>query len=179
MLGLDRLDLEVERDQAEHQCLEILHQVVENPQTLGVSRFGDIDERSDLCRLKADVLTANLDLKLLSTIFVFLWPLSIIFPVGSVSAVAIESRSTGIVSAYLRISLLLMMRLISSMTRELTHTVLMARVSAAWNQYWRNRVGGTHSLFGSGCHFGNWNCLHNAQPHCDHRQQHESRILSG
>lgn len=84
-LELDWLDLEVERDQAEHQRLEILHQVVEHPQTLWVSRLGDIDKRSNLGRLEADVLAANLDLQLLSSIFVLLWPLSVVFPVCPIS----------------------------------------------------------------------------------------------
>lgn len=78
---LDRLDLEVKRNQTEHQCFEVLHQVVKNSQSLRVSRFGHIDQGSNFGRLEIDVLAAEFDLQLLPPVFVFLWPLPVVFPV--------------------------------------------------------------------------------------------------
>lgn len=49
--------------------------------------------------------------------------------------VAIVSRGKGNALAYFRISLLLMMRLISSITKELTHTSFMGTVSVDWSHF--------------------------------------------
>lgn len=81
VVNLNRLDLEVQRDQAEHQCLQILHQVVKDTQTLGVRRLGDIDQRANLSRLEADVLAPNLDLQLLPAVLVLLRPFAVVFSV--------------------------------------------------------------------------------------------------
>lgn len=78
---LDGLDLEMQGDQAEDQCLEVLHQVVEDTQALRVGRLGDVDKGPNLGGLEIDMLAANLDLELLSAILILLWPLAVVFPV--------------------------------------------------------------------------------------------------
>lgn len=83
--ALDGLDLEMQGNQAEDQGLEVLHQVVEDTQALGVGRLGDVDERSNLGGLKADMLAANLDLQLLPAILILLWPFPVVFSVCPVS----------------------------------------------------------------------------------------------
>lgn len=75
----------MERNQAEHQRLQILYEVVKHPQALGIGRLGDINQRSNLGRLEADVLASNLDLQLLPAVLVLLWPLSVVFPMCLVS----------------------------------------------------------------------------------------------
>lgn len=76
--SLDWLDLEVQRDQAEDQSLEVLHEVVKDAEALGVGRLGDIDKRSDLGRLERNVFVADPQLKLLPTVLVLLWPLCVV-----------------------------------------------------------------------------------------------------
>lgn len=44
--------LEVQRDEGEHKCFEILHQVIEHAKTLRVSRFSHIDQRADFRGLR-------------------------------------------------------------------------------------------------------------------------------
>lgn len=75
----------MQRDQAEHQRLQVLHQIVKHTQSLGVGRLGHIHQRTDLGRFKADMLAANLDLQLLPAVLVLLWPLSVVFPIVAVS----------------------------------------------------------------------------------------------
>lgn len=70
------------------------------------------------------MIASKSDFKLLPAIFVLLWPLRVIFPVVLFSPrvrnkVGSDLSST---SAYLIISLALIMRLISSTMAELTHT---------------------------------------------------------
>ena len=62
---LDGLDLEVEPDEWEDETLEILHQVVECAQTLGILGVVDVDQRSDLGRSEGNVFVAAHDLQLL------------------------------------------------------------------------------------------------------------------
>jgi hypothetical protein len=45
---LDWLDLEMKRYQGEHQCLQILDEVVEDAQAFGVLGFGNIDKGTNL-----------------------------------------------------------------------------------------------------------------------------------
>jgi hypothetical protein len=45
---LDRLDLEVQRDQTEDESLEVLNKVVEDAKSFGVGGFGHVVDRSDL-----------------------------------------------------------------------------------------------------------------------------------
>lgn len=88
------LDLEVERNQTEHQGLQILDQVVEDAETLGVGGLGDVDEGANfrslgtirsasgcwprvdvVSYLEGDVLGAESDFELLPAVFVLLGPL--------------------------------------------------------------------------------------------------------
>lgn len=48
----DRLYFEVQRYEREDQCLQILHQIVENPQALRVLRLIHINQRADLSGLR-------------------------------------------------------------------------------------------------------------------------------
>ena len=43
MIGLDGLDLEVESDEGEDETLEVLDQVVETPEAVGILAGVDID----------------------------------------------------------------------------------------------------------------------------------------
>ena len=45
---LNRLDFEMQSNQGKYQCLQVLDEIVENTQALGVLRFGNIDERTNL-----------------------------------------------------------------------------------------------------------------------------------
>src|SRR4051812_17900240 len=104
---------------------------------------------------KGDVLIPKANLKLLLSILVLLRPLRIVFPVRA----SVLRLSLGARGAYFKISLDLMMRLISSMTKELTHTA--TPVSEQGPSSATPRVMGgdlTYSLSGSGCRCGSWSC---------------------
>ena len=62
---LDGLDLEVEPDQREYETFEILHQVVECAQTLGILGVVDVDQRTDFGRGEGNVLIPANDLQFL------------------------------------------------------------------------------------------------------------------
>ena len=55
-ISSDGLDLEVERDQAKHKGLQVLHQVVEHPQPLRIRRLAHVNKRSNLGRLQREKL---------------------------------------------------------------------------------------------------------------------------
>eukprot|EP00628_Pelagophyceae_sp_CCMP2097_P006270 CAMPEP_0184125684 /NCGR_PEP_ID=MMETSP0974-20121125/25161_1 /TAXON_ID=483370 /ORGANISM="non described non described, Strain CCMP2097" /LENGTH=114 /DNA_ID=CAMNT_0026429023 /DNA_START=152 /DNA_END=496 /DNA_ORIENTATION=+ len=74
----DGLDLEVERDQREDEALQVLDEVVEYPQALGVLRVLHVEERADLGARECDVIVANLDLELLPPDAVRLRPLVVV-----------------------------------------------------------------------------------------------------
>lgn len=68
------LDLEVQSYQGEHQAFEVLHEVVETPQTLRVTGLIDIQEGAGLGGGERYVLVADDDLQLLATNAVRLRP---------------------------------------------------------------------------------------------------------
>jgi len=74
----NRFYLEVERNQREHQRLQILDQVVEDAETLRVLGLSDIDHGANLRGLEGDMLVAETDLELLSTVLVLLRPLGVV-----------------------------------------------------------------------------------------------------
>ena len=55
----------MEPDEREDETLEILHQVVECAQTLGILGVVDVDQRSDLRRGEGNVFVAANDFQLL------------------------------------------------------------------------------------------------------------------
>lgn len=94
---LDRLDLEVKGDKTKDQSFKVLHQVVKDSQSLRVGRLGHVNQRSNLGRLEIDMLAAEFDFQFLPSVFVLLWPLSVIFPTLLVSGPVFVSgcRSLG------------------------------------------------------------------------------------
>lgn len=103
----DRLDLEMQRDQAKHQGLEILDQVIENSQPVGVCRVRHVVDRTDFSRLspgsvmkrlggcrgapspthlERDVIVSKLDLQFLLPVLVLCRPFRVVFPVPGVSS---------------------------------------------------------------------------------------------
>ena len=63
---LDGLDFEVEANEREDETLDVLDEVVEAAEALGVLAVVDVDERADLGRGERDVLVAHDDLELLA-----------------------------------------------------------------------------------------------------------------
>lgn len=85
-----------------------------------------------------------------------------------------KKQGPGLQETYFMISLVLMMRLISSIIRELTHTERQPKVSPIL----MGRLGQlTHSLFGSENRFDSWNCSHIEQTRFFHPQELGSRTL--
>lgn len=84
-MHLDGLDLEVQGDEAEDQGLEVLDQIVEDAQALGVGGLGDVDEGANLGGLEADVLAAHFNLQFLPAVLILLGPFAVVFPVCQVS----------------------------------------------------------------------------------------------
>lgn len=74
--------------------------------------------------LERNVLVSETDLKFLTSVLVLLWPFRIILPVARVSYHMMDYFSTLCLEPYFKISLVLIMRLISSIIVELTHTVV-------------------------------------------------------
>eukprot|EP00429_Kryptoperidinium_foliaceum_P047155 CAMPEP_0176106870 /NCGR_PEP_ID=MMETSP0120_2-20121206/53630_1 /TAXON_ID=160619 /ORGANISM="Kryptoperidinium foliaceum, Strain CCMP 1326" /LENGTH=70 /DNA_ID=CAMNT_0017440993 /DNA_START=70 /DNA_END=278 /DNA_ORIENTATION=+ len=64
-MGSDGLDAEVEPDEAEDEALQVLNEIVEYPQALGVLGRLHIGQRSDLGGCERDVLLAAHHLELL------------------------------------------------------------------------------------------------------------------
>lgn len=62
---LDRLDLEVQRDQRENEALEILHQVVEASQAFRVVAGVHVGQRADFRGAERDLLVADAHFELL------------------------------------------------------------------------------------------------------------------
>lgn len=108
------------------------------------------------------------DLQLLSAVLVLLWPLAVILPCQPSAA---DNRLRVARETYFMISLSLMIRLISAMRRELTHTVANERGNALMCKQ------STYSLCGSASHCGSWSCWHSAQMRCGRRRGYESRTL--
>jgi len=50
-MGLNWLDLEMQSNQRKYQCLQILDEIIEYTQALGVLGFSNVHERTDLRRL--------------------------------------------------------------------------------------------------------------------------------
>lgn len=71
----------MQADQAEHQRLEILHQIVEHPQPLGILTLVDVDQRSYLGRLERDVLRPKADFEFLPPVLVLLRPFRVVLSV--------------------------------------------------------------------------------------------------
>ena len=76
--------------------------------------------------LEGNVFVSEANLKFLLSILVLGWPFCVVFPVPPVSYRA--ANPSGVRTNF-RISLDLIIRLISSMTRELTHTVIVGRLT--------------------------------------------------
>ena len=71
--------------------------------------------------LERNMITPEANLQLLLAILVLCRPLYVVFPVSQVSFDS-TVQDAGVSPSYFNISLCLMIRLISSMMRELTHT---------------------------------------------------------
>mmetsp|Transcript_22267 Transcript_22267/g.41317 ORF Transcript_22267/g.41317 Transcript_22267/m.41317 type:complete len:151 (-) Transcript_22267:223-675(-) len=74
------LNLEVERDEGEHQALQVLYEIIEDPEAFGVIALLDVQQRTNLGTRERDVLIANLHFQLLPSNSVWLWPIIIILP---------------------------------------------------------------------------------------------------
>lgn len=72
------------------------------------------------------------------------------------------------------ISLSFMIRLISPMRSELTHTAPYKSLCILGE----GPASKTYSLCESGNHSGNWNCSHSVLRRCDRRRGFENRILN-
>ena len=79
-LPSDRLDAEVQPDEREGEALQVLHEVVEGAQALGVLALLHIEQRANLGRRKRNVLVAQDDLELLPPIPVGLGPVLVVLP---------------------------------------------------------------------------------------------------
>eukprot|EP00951_Prasinocladus_malaysianus_P020531 scaffold168119_cov23-Prasinocladus_malaysianus.AAC.1 len=77
-LPCDGLDLEVQAHQGEDQALEVLHEVVEDAQPLGVFALLDLKQRADLGGGEGDVVVPDHDLKLLAANPVRLGPVVVV-----------------------------------------------------------------------------------------------------
>jgi len=64
---LDRLDFEVEADEREDQTLQVLNEIVEGSQSLGILALVNVDQGADLGGGEADVVIAQNHFQLLST----------------------------------------------------------------------------------------------------------------
>ena len=73
------LDLEVQRDQAEYESLQILNQIVEYAQAFRIGGLGDVDERANLSGLERNVVVAQPDLQLLAPVLILLRPFCVVF----------------------------------------------------------------------------------------------------
>lgn len=132
----------MQRNKTEHQSLEILDQVVEYPQSLGVRRIGyvvdgaylgsldtmvnkmeaskEIVERGSW-HLERDDVFSNPNLQFLFAVLVLFRPFRIVLPICPCQRLETVPLPLGAGTNFM-ISLCLIMRLISSMTKELTHT---------------------------------------------------------
>ena len=129
----------MQSNQGEHQSLQILDEVIEDPQTLWVLGFGDIDEGANLGGLRSGALVSYLYLEgaqrdIPRKICVHCptgSPTPVVHPYSSEATcyhlpypiVSPPSPTKCPRETYFIISLVLMIRLISSTIRELTHTV--------------------------------------------------------
>jgi len=77
---LDGLDLEVQADEGEDEGLEVLDEVVEDPEAVGVLAVLHVQQGPDLRRREADVLVAHHDLQLLAPHPVGLRPVLVVLP---------------------------------------------------------------------------------------------------
>lgn len=77
--------------------------------------------------------------------------------------------------SYFMISLSLMIRLISWIIAELTHTIFPSQITGVVLRADPR----THFLCGSGSHCGSWSCWHIVQRHCYHLRWSGNRILNG
>ena len=75
---LNGLDLEVHADEREHETFEVLHQIIETLESVHVLRVLDVDQRSNLCRQKRNVVVPVQDFNFLSAHIVWLRPIFVI-----------------------------------------------------------------------------------------------------
>lgn len=185
----------MERNKRKDQGLQILHKIVEHPETFRVRGLGHVHQRADFGGLQKhrkleragsqsgrvnkthferDVLIPQSDLQFLTSVLVLLRPFRIVLPASHQYPCGDHSPGGGQVT-YFKISLSLMMRFTSWIIAALTHTEI--RHLSVKVQGDRS-LPSTHSLCGSGNHCGNSNCSHTAQRHCVRRRECESQILS-
>jgi len=74
----NRLDLEVQRDESKHKALDVLNQVVENTQTVGILAALHLHQMPDLRCAERNVLVVQHDFQLLFPDAIRLWPVSIV-----------------------------------------------------------------------------------------------------
>lgn len=110
------------------------------------------------CRadLKGDVLASKTDLEFLFSVLILRRPFGVVFPIRVLAILWLRGTLGG--ASYFRISLCLMMRLISSMTMELTHTAL-----GQSDDHQASRDSKSYSLSESSYRSYSSSCLHIAQ----------------
>lgn len=113
---------------------------------------------------------SQLDFQLLTAVLVLLRPLCIVFPLQLSAApfATLNGRA-----AYFMISLSLMMRLISAIKVELTHTTK----PSDWRALGLLAFMRPYFLCESKSRYGSWSCLRSEQSHYGHLQRCESRTL--
>lgn len=71
---LDRLDLEVETDEREHQTFQVLDEIVEETEPFRILGLVDVQQGADFRGGEGDVLVADENLKLLTSHTICWWP---------------------------------------------------------------------------------------------------------
>lgn len=117
--------------------------------------------------LKCDMVISNPNFELLLSDDIFFRPIRIVFPEKKRNLnVKIWTQVFATRLAYLVISLASTIRFSSFITRGPIHT---AQVINDMSE--EKKRGPVHFLYGSDCHFGSWNCLHNEDDHGRTRTQ--------
>jgi len=124
-----------------------------------------------LSHLERDVLVTKANLEFLPAVLVLVRPFGVVF---SVDLLTLDLELLQEMSDFV-ISLSLMMRLISSINKELTHTILEFGISIVMPAH--NHAGQTYSLCGSGSRYGSSSCWHISPMQSGHRGERGNRIL--
>lgn len=77
---LNWLDFEVESNERKDQTFQVLYEIVERSQTLGILALVDVNKWANFWRGEADVVIAQDDLKLLATNSIWSGPHVVVFP---------------------------------------------------------------------------------------------------
>lgn len=124
------------------------------------------------------MLAPHANLQFLPAVLILLRPFRVVFSVANNQNKSYQGLKRLATCTYFMISLSLIMRLISEIINDETHTVCCQRFRFPDLAISDGRRIYTHSLSGSRSHCGSWSCLHIERPLSGHHQQHGSRTLS-